>query len=354
MPELSNVPPPESALSEQQGVAPLALTPAQQVFFYDPDRWEELIREWATTLQSGYSQIKRIGGTNDKGADVAAFLSELGFEGEWDCFQCKHYAQPLAWSDVLPELVKVFRYAAAGEYTVPRRYLFLAPRGLSATMNRLISKPSSLKSKFLKDAPEKLRALQLEDDEIAKIVALANSDSFSRFSSDELADVLEAHRGTPYFSERFGAPLPPRTQHGQPPAQVDVEEASYINHLLDVYAERWGEQFDSQTVNDDERTQKHFQRQRVRFFEAESLKSYARDSVPPGTFARFQDAILSGVEDVLDADHPDGWARLTSTLAAAGQLNLASYALVAVAAQDDIKGVCHQLANDERLKWVRP
>lgn len=353
MPELSEMSPPALSASGESGHAAANLSPAQQLHFYDPDRWEEFVREWATAITPAYLQIKRIGGSGDKGADVAGFLDAFGFHGEWDCFQCKHYANPLAWSDVLPELVKVFRYAAAGEYGLPRRYLFLAPRGLSSTMNRLISRPAALKEKFLKDAPSKLSASGLSADDIEETISLATSDDFSRFRSEELVDVVALHRTTPYFSDRFGAALPVRTQHGQPPAQVGIAELAYVSQLVAVYGEKWNETFTSTSATADGRTQQHFERQRVRFFEAESLRAYAKDSVLPGTFERFQNAILSGVEDVLDDEHPNGWSRMASALTVAGQLNLASHALVTRAEQDDLKGVCHQLANDGRLQWVR-
>jgi len=352
--DLSDVLPPTILGSGQPGSETPNLSPAQQLHFYDADRWEEFIREWATALSPRYVQVKRVGGSGDKGADVAGFRSMSGFDDEWDCFQCKHYASPLAWNDVLPEMIKVFRYAVAREYALPSRYVFMAPRGLSSTMNRLISRPSALKSKFILDAPAKFAVLELPEGEITQVMSLVDSDDFSRFGSEELADVVALHRETPYFAARFGTSLPARTQHGQLPEQVGTSESNYVSHLTDVYGERWGGPFDSVSANTDPRTQKHFERQRVRFFEAESLRAYAKDSVPPGTFEKFQNAILSGIEDILDADHPNGWSRLTGTLAAAGQLNLASHALVARAEQDDLKGVCHQLANDDRIAWVRP
>jgi len=352
--ELTEMQGPSVTPEDQLGTSPVSVTPAQQLYFYDPDRWEEFIREWATGITTEYEQIKRVGGTNDRGADVAGFLTPRGFDDEWDCFQCKHYAAPLAWSDVLPELVKVFRHAADGEYVLPNKYLFLAPKGLSGTMSRLISTPHKLKAKFVADAPAKLSALGLTPAQVLTVMELAKADEFSRFGSEELPDVLDVHRATPYFATRFGVPLPQRTQHGNPPTDVDPQEARYVEQLLDVYEERWAETFVRDEVNEDTRTKTHFQRQRVRFFEAEALHAYARDSVPPGTFEHFQEAILSGVIDTVEADHQNGWARLSGALSAAGQLNLASHALIAVASQDDLKGVCHQLANDNRLTWRLP
>jgi hypothetical protein len=135
-----------------------------------------------------------------------------------------------------------------------------------------------------------------------------------------------------------------------PPENIDGSEARYVEQLADVYEERWPG-IDRAGIAADERSRTNFQRQRIRFFEAEALRAYARDSVPPGTFEEFQDAIYSGVVDAADQDHGSGWTRMNSVLSLAGQLNLQAYALVAVAEQDDLKGVCHQLANEDRLTW---
>ena len=79
---------------------------------------------------------------------------------------------------------------------------------------------------------------------------------------------------------------------------------------------------------------------------------YARDSVPPGTFDKLQDDVHSGVIDIAEAEHPSGYTRLTSVLSQVGQLDLSRHTLIAVSDIDDRKGICHQLANADRLTWM--
>ena len=79
---------------------------------------------------------------------------------------------------------------------------------------------------------------------------------------------------------------------------------------------------------------------------------YARDSVPPGTFDKLQDDIHSGVIDTAEADHGTGFDRLTSVLSLVGQLDLSRHTLITVTEIDDRKGICHQLANADRLTWL--
>ena len=73
--------------------------PAQRIYFYPSGEWEEYIREWAQGLIEDYIQIKQLGGPGDQGIDVAAFKSEQGLEGPWDCFQGKHYTRELRPAD---------------------------------------------------------------------------------------------------------------------------------------------------------------------------------------------------------------------------------------------------------------
>lgn len=100
--------------------------------------------------------------------------------------------------------------------------------------------------------------------------------------------------------------------------------------------------------------QKHFRRQREAFYHAENLRVFSRDSVPPGTFESLQQDIYHGVIDVHDADHADGYARVCSVTQAARQLQLTANVLIACTNPVDRDGICHQLANEDRLTWKKP
>ena len=110
---------------------------------------EEFIREWAQGLDEDYIQIKQLGGPGDQGIDVAAFKSEQGLEGPWDCFQGKHFARELRPADAWAEILKVFLHVDAGDYVLPDTYQFLDPKGCGGTLNRLLSKPTKLRGGFL-------------------------------------------------------------------------------------------------------------------------------------------------------------------------------------------------------------
>jgi len=84
------------------------------------------------------------------------------------------------------------------------------------------------------------------------------------------------------------------------------------------------------------------------------LRVFARDSVPPGTFESLQDEIHSGVVDVAEADHVDRFERVKAVTRAARQLGLTSNALLSCAKATDRDGICHQLANEDKLLWTKP
>jgi hypothetical protein len=289
-------------------------------------------------------------------SDLAAFKTPNGFEGAWDCFQGKHYANALTLSDVVPEIVKLLVNVAVGHYTLPDMYAFLAPRGCGTTLNRLLSKPTELRNTFL-------RKIETDSDRIADLTteisdavrALAQATDFSLFRSVEILDALETHRQTPYYVARFGGPLSPRPKAGSPPEALCENEARYVSQLVEVYSEKHpDENFTHAQLSSHPKTGRHFQRQRISFYNAEALRLYARDSVPEGTFEALQHDIHAGVVEIAESEHVSGMERLSKVLTASGQLDLSSHTLVSVSSLDDRKGICHQLANEDRLTWMGP
>lgn len=355
-PVLSDLPSPAPMVALPTLAGP-SMTPQQILFFYSPDKWEDFIREWATGLATSYVQIKRLGGSGDHGVDVAAFKTVQGFDGAWDCFQGKHYAKSLAPSDAWPEILKVFLSVVNKHYRMPDAYYFLAPQGCGGTLDRLLSKPSDFRQKFLAELAktEKGCAASLKDDVRAQVRALAEKTDFSMFRSVQLPDALETHRKTSYYVARFGGALPARPLGEPPPDELQEKEARYVAQLVDVYAEQApAEPVGQDTVSAHPTYGEHFKRQRISFYSAEALYRHTRDSVPEGTYKALQDDMHSGVVEVAEASHATGMDRLTQVLTAATSVQLDGHAaLLSVSRVDDRKGICHQLANEDRLTWVK-
>jgi hypothetical protein len=333
----------------------VSLTSAQQLYFYSSDAWEMFVRECAAVLKDRYRQVKPLGGANDEGVDVAGFKTDLGFEGAWDCWQGKHYANALVPSDAYPEILKVLRHVTAGNYVLPDAYYFAAPRGCGRTLSRLLSKPTELKSSFLtKLVPGNALTAGLTDDEVHAVRAAAESTDFSIFKSVEAHELLELHASSPYHQARFAGPLPDRPPSDAPPDEVCPAESRYIDQLVRVYQEYYpGDQLTLATLGSHEQAGPHFYRQRLAFYSAESLRRFARDSVPPGTYEGLQDDIHDGVVEIAESDHETGLDRLRSVVTASAQVDLSGHPLISVSKVRDRHGICHQLSNDGRLSWLK-
>ena len=94
---------------------------------------------------------------------------------------------------------------------------------------------------------------------------------------------------------------------------------------------------------------KDLQRQRERFYDAEAFMAHYRDQTEPGTIEDFAEQIFDAIEPAIASEQTAN-DRLTNALTVAGQASLAS--VLAPQAKVRVKqGVCHQLANDDRVTW---
>ncbi|MCO1339893.1 hypothetical protein BJH93_13505 [Kocuria polaris] len=353
-PELIDFPVPVVSVSPASTLPGAPVPPAHRIYFYSPDEWEVFITEWATGVSVSYRQIKQLGGSGDRGVDVAAFKTDRGLEDEWDCFQAKHYGGSLAVSDAFPEMLKIFHGVVDSFYCLPDRYVFVAPRGCGPTLNRLLSKPTELRKKFLELLDARGAATRQYDEQALKSVReLAESTDFSIFQSLELNEMLEIHRKTPYYVARFGTALPARPPVKQAPEVPLPVEATYVMKLVDVYHEQDPTSCsDVDSVAAHAKHGPHLQRQREAFYSAEALRLYARDSVPDGTYELLQDDVYTGVIDTAEANHSSGLDRLRAVLTQSGQLDLVAHTLISMSNLKDRQGICHQLANADKLTWM--
>ena len=353
-PELIDFPVPVASDSPAPALPGAPVPPAHRIYFYSPEEWEVFITEWATGVAVLYRQIKQLGGSGDRGVDVAAFKTDRGLEDAWDCFQAKHYDGSLTMSDAFPEMLKIFHGVVDAFYCLPDRYGFVAPKGCGPTLNRLLSKPTEFRKKFLELLDARGPATRQYDEQtLQSIRLLAESSDFSIFRSLELNEMLDTHRKTSYYSARFGTSLPARPPVGQTPENPSAGEATYVKKLVDVYNEQDPVSCsDVGSVAAHAKHGPHLQRQREAFYSAEALRLYARDSVPDGTYELLQDDVHTGVIDTVEANHPSGLDRLRAVLTQSGQLDLSAHTLISMSNLKDRQGICHQLANSDKLKWV--
>lgn len=97
----------------------------------------------------------------------------------------------------------------------------------------------------------------------------------------------------------------------------------------------------------------HFSDSRLEFYSAESLRAFSRDTLPQGEFEKLQDEVHTGIKDEIRSDHPNGYRRVVAVVTTARSLQLSAHALHSQVTVRDRGGICHQLANDTKVIWVK-
>jgi hypothetical protein len=357
--DIAPLPEPQSTVTADQVTYGPSIPPQQRILLYSAEQWEGFIEEWAHfSLKNLYVQVQRFTGAGDRGIDIAGFADAQKLQGVWDNYQCKRYLDhAIHPREAWPEIGKILWHSFNKEYRAPRRYYFVAPYGVGTTLAGYLGNAAKLKTALIENwdthvrcAITKTQDVLLEGTFLAYVLAF----DFSIFDSKTALQVIEDHRQCPYYSSRFGGGLPNRPVAEKPPADIAPAESRYVAQLLGAYADHKKQLVpDVKALKAWPRLDTHFGRQREAFYHAESLRVFARDSVPRGTFESLQDDIHSGVADVCDAGHADGYERVKQVTQAARELHLTSNALLTCSKPKDRDGICHQLANEDRLLWTK-
>lgn len=343
----------------------IPIPPVRLLQVLSSDEWEAFTEEWLSyhKAQGSYHLIRRYTGPGDLGLDVVAFTSAEGFAKPWDSYQCKHYDHALEPNDVYGEIAKIIYHSFKQTppfnqaCPVPRRHVFVSPEGVGITVGRWLKDPDRFKEQVRKKweihcVPKIGKGIKapLQDD----LLKYFDSFDFSIFEDKTGVELIVEHAQTIFHAARFGGGLPPRDMTPVPPSEPTEAESLYLRKLLDAYGDHLGKEVTTKSKLGAHPTlDEHYSRQRVLFYSAESLRNFARDRTPPRTFDALQDDVYHGVIDVCEATHADALERLRSTISMAGSVDVGGNALVSVTRVADKQGICHQLANDDRLTWMK-
>lgn len=343
----------------------IPIPPVRLLQVMSPDEWEEFTEEWLSFHKASgkYQSIRRYSGPGDLGLDVIAFTEAEGFAKPWDSYQCKHYDHALKPNDVYGEIGKIIYHSFQRTppfnqaCRVPRCHVFIAPFGVGIALGRLLRDSTRFK--------EEVRAkweshcvpsigVAIVAPLVGELLAYFDTFDFSIFDDRTAVELVEEHSQTVFHASRFGGGLPPRGEPDLPPAEPTQEESLYLRKLLDAYGDYLGRPVAApKELAPHPELERHYTRQRVLFYSAESLRNFARDRTPPRTFESLKDDVCNGVIDICEASHSDALERVRKTIITAGQLNVSGNALVGVTKVADKQGICHQLANDDRLTWTK-
>ncbi|UTW59510.1 hypothetical protein KFE96_04185 [Kordiimonas sp. SCSIO 12603] len=349
--------PQKGLYNSEHVISGIPIPKTKRIQLFNSDEWEEFTEEWASSLQGSYHRLRRYAGAGDQGLDVVGFIESTQFSDGWDNYQCKFYDHPLTPSDVWVEFGKIIYFSYQGSYPPPRKYYFVAPKQVGTKLGRLLANSQKLKDslqenwkKYCESDITSTMKVKLEGD----LLAYFDNFDFTIFDTVSLVEMIEQHVSTPFHVTRFGGGLGPRPAPEIPPKDTISLDHRYVRQLLSVYAQSIGEpqrSVDLSLLDKDPGIKKKFQRQRERFYHAESLRNFSRDTVPPGVFEELQNDIFDGVVDVCESQYETDIDRLATTLTQAAKVSVEASPLASVTRVRDKQGMCHQLVNDEKLDW---
>jgi hypothetical protein len=341
----------------------IPIPPVSLLTILSPSEWEQFTHEWLWFYKNSgqYHDVNKYSGPGDLGLDLVAFASSEGFDGPWHSYQCKQYDHALQPNDIYAEVGKIIyhSYKKTPPFNqserIPRRHIFVCPHGVGITVGRWMKDPLRFKEEVRKQW-ESACVPKIEKGLVAPLtdglLAYFDAFDFSIFQDVSAVDLIATHAKTPFHAPRFGGGLPPKPKANPPPIETAPEESVYLKKILEAYGDHLGtavssvDQLTAQ-LND------HYNRQRVLFYSAEFLRNYARECTPPGTFTSLQEDIYHGIIDTCDNDHDDGLARMKEVIKIAAQVAAGGNALFSASTVPERQGICHQLANDNRLGWVK-
>jgi hypothetical protein len=348
-------PPMPSGIAADVVAAGPMIPPIERIRLFSDRQWEEFVLEWADSLRKHYTRVERCGGAGDMGRDVVAECKGTG--DKWDNYQCKHYSEPLQPTDIWVELGKLIYHTYRKHYTYPRCYYFVAPQGAGTKLSNLFKNAEKLRTELFANWDSYCRKKITSTNEVkltAKLVAYAKSLDFSIFEAVPPLRLIDQHAKTRWHIARFGGGLPERPPIPQPPADPTDFEANYIKQLFEAYSDHLDRPILNVTdIMSETNVHEHFRDSRLEFYSAESLRAFSRDPLPPGEFDKLQDEIYSGIGDEIRADYKDGYRRVLAVVKTARLLQITSHSLISRLTVRDRGGICHQLANDEKIRWVR-
>jgi hypothetical protein len=329
--------------------------PSTRIVELEDDELEEFVEIYAERKSKDYVEVERIGAANDKGRDVIGFLSRNRHEGEWDLYQCKRKTRgsKLLIGEAMTELGKVFHHYSAGAYaTLPRRFVFVSPRGIGGSLSTLLQNPSRLGQELLETWDQHCRTKIAAKKPIGitpEIRAAIEGYDFSAVECLTAPKLAKDPAALPALVQVLSLP-PGEAPEGQTPDDVSGAELTYITQLRDVYAGSAGSAFETlDEIFTDPRFGEHLRIQRQRYYQACAFRDFHRDNTAPRSVEIFKNDIYHLLFDVYNEPHPSLLARLDAVMKHTGA---ATAGILGTMARPPVKqGTCHHLVSDGRIRW---
>lgn len=336
--------------------------PITIIYSYSDKEWEAFIEEWVDIKKRNYVEVEQIGGAGDMGRDVIAYINKDKPSYQWDCYQCKHYKNPIAPNNIYVEFGKIIYYTFKKEYPLPNKYFIAAPKGVGRKLSDLLNKPTKLKEdvrttwdKYCKTNITKTTTIDLKGD----FLDYFEKFDFSIFERILPKTIIEEfkQKSSANYIKRFGGGLPTRDKltGNDIPYTTQQYEIKYTNQLIKAYnTDKLSNSFSNEN---DLINQKpyidHFRRAREGFHNAEQLRNFSRDTLGEHIFESFQQEIYDRVVDLTEEEQINKFHVAKNVERQAMDLPIESNPLKTRCNVTDKKGICHQLVNDSKLYWVK-
>lgn len=351
----------------------MALRAEQILSHVSADEWEEIIRDWVGSAEPSYHKLSKPGSTGDRGVDVAAFCDEEGYSGVWEAYQGKNYQEGLVFSDVFPEMVKLVDALVEGDTfkKPPIKYAFVSRKGVKTSLQHLLDDPGGIKTPFINELKKHINKAKqnAKDGEEAKNIYQISKKKytlkqlqdvktyaekildFSIFRFYDATDILGGKGQEWYFVSKYQTKL----ERAVGPLRLkDTKQGLYLEKLVDVFKEQDKSCKDVASVEIHPEYCVEFQENRDSFYSAEVLRKSVEDSVPPNTYDHLKEQIYMGVIPTARGTYKSGLKRLRKVHKKAYQMHLTGLDLIIPIMNPlDRLGICHQLANEDKLTWVK-
>jgi hypothetical protein len=344
-------------LKNKQKLSLAKYPPSSLVQLFSAEDWEGFIEDCCRqNMGEGkkYKFVQKIGGAGDAGRDVEARFTDSLDENQWDLYQAKQYGSAIGESILYPELAKVMYHIGCGTYPAPLNYYVCAPKNTTPMLHDLIAKPEILKEKFLDSWINGKKGIDRKKfpfvDPTSK-VALAFD--YSKIREYPVKDLIDLHSQNLIAHQTLFGVEHSRGENPPTPHLPTLDELVYVNQLIKVYSEHSGNSLTVDKALQSEIYNNHLVSCRGEFYSAEGLKRFSRD-VLPGEFDNLQESVLSGIKRIASSPlHKGSMEKLEAVLNTASKLQISDNPLSRRLLPADLPGTCHQLVNEERLKWVK-
>lgn len=142
------------------------------------------------------------------------------------------------------------------------------------------------------------------------------------------------------------------------PDDPTLDEMGYVNALLDAYADAEKVAFTKNTLSKYLKYDDHFKRARKEYYSAESARRGVRDIIEESneeSFENLKEETYNSIIDVRSKDYVNGYDRLVEVMIHVTTVNLSNCFLSELKGwigANEKKGVCHVLANENRIRWI--